>query len=113
MFGFTATCTAGDAAVADAPVHSYPTVARVEFVNECMGKLGGKLAALYQCSCVIDRIANVLGYDDYVEASTFAKYATLPGEGGGEFRDSDRARALTKSYRQLESDSLRSCGIGS
>ncbi len=95
----------------DTPVHAYPTVARVEYVNECIGKNGGQLAALYQCSCAIDRIANVLSYDDYVEASTFAKYATLPGEGGGIFRDSEEARKLAKMFRDLESESLRSCGV--
>jgi len=100
-----------DADASTAPAHDYPTVARVEYVNDCIGKNGGKLAALYQCSCAIDRIANVLSYDDYVEASTYAKYATLPGEGGGIFRDSDHARQLAKSFRELEANSLRGCGM--
>ena len=112
LFGFTATCVADDA-VHTAPAHDYPTVARVEYVNECIGKNGGKLAAMYQCSCAIDRIADTLTYDDFVEASTFAKYATLPGQAGGIFRDSDRGRQLAKSFRQLEADSLRSCGLTS
>jgi len=93
------------------PAHDYPTVARVEYVNECIGKNGGKLAALYQCSCAIDRIANELAYDDYVEASTFAKYATLPGEAGGIFRDSEHARQMAKSFRDLEASALRGCGM--
>jgi hypothetical protein len=96
---------------AAAPAHDFPTAARVEFVNECISKNGEKLAALYQCSCAIDKIADALNYDDYVEASTFAKYATLPGEGGGIFRDTERARQLAKSYRTLEADSLRACGM--
>ena len=94
-----------------APAHDYPTVARVEYVNDCIGKNGGKLAALYQCSCAIDRIANALAYDDYVEASTYAKYATLPGEGGGIFRDSEHARKTAKSFRDLEAAALRACGM--
>jgi hypothetical protein len=96
---------------AAAPAHDYPTIARVEYVNACIGKYGGKLAALYQCSCAIDRIANALPYDDYVEASTYAKYATLSGAGGGIFRDSDQARHLARSFRELESDALRRCGL--
>lgn len=94
-----------------APANDYPTVARVEYVNDCIARNGGKLAALYQCACAIDRIANALSYDDYVEASTFAKYATLPGAGGGIFRDSDQARHLAKSFRDLEADALRGCGM--
>ena len=93
------------------PAHDYPTVARVEYVNDCIGKNGGKLAALYQCACAIDRIANALSYDDFVEASTYAKYATLPGQAGGIFRDSEHGRQLAKSFRELEANSLRGCGM--
>jgi hypothetical protein len=96
---------------AAAPAHDYPTVARVEYVNECIAKNGGQLAALYQCSCAIDRIANALSYDEYVESSTYAKYATLAGQQGGIFRDSEHARQLAKSFRDLESNSLHSCGL--
>ncbi|MDP8986136.1 MAG: hypothetical protein M3N97_14095 [Pseudomonadota bacterium] len=106
---FVLTGTAAEPA--QAPAHDYPTIARVEYVNECIGKNGGKLAALYQCSCAIDRIANTLAYDDYVEASTYAKYATLPGQGGAIFRDSDQARRSAKSFRDLEKDALRNCGL--
>jgi hypothetical protein len=113
LFCCIATLAAAPALGAEAPVHDYPTIARVEYVNECMVKSGGKLAALYQCSCAIDRIAAALTYDDFVEASTFAKYAALPGQGGAIFRDSDRARTLAKSFRTLEADSLRGCGLSS
>ena len=99
-------------ALADAPVHDYPTVARVEFVQDCIASHGGKLENLYQCSCAIDRIANTLSYDDFVEASTYAKYASLPGEGGGIFRDSDQAKQMAKHYRETEAEAYRSCGLG-
>ena len=74
-------------------------------------KHGGKLANLYQCSCAIDRIANSLSYDEFVEASTYAKYSGLPGEGGGIFRDSDQARTMAKRYREAEAEAYRSCGL--
>jgi hypothetical protein len=96
---------------APAPAHDYPTSARVEYVNECIGRAGGMLAALYQCSCAIDRIADALDYDAFVEQSTFAKYATLPGQGGGIFRDSDYARQMAKNFRALEAAALRRCGV--
>ena len=96
---------------ADAPANDYPTTARVEYVNECIGMNGGTLAALYQCSCAIDRIAANMKYDDFVEAGTYAKYATLPGEGGGIFRDSAEARKRAKLYRELEIEAHRSCGL--
>ena len=91
--------------------HDYPTAARVEYVNDCIVKNGAKLAALYQCSCVIDRIASVLAYDDFIETSTYAKYATLPGEGGGIFRESAESRKLAKTFRDLEAESAKACGL--
>jgi hypothetical protein len=96
----------------DPVLHDYPTYARVEYVNDCIMK-GGKLANLYQCSCVIDRIAQRLSFDEFVEASTFAKYASLPGEGGAIFRDSQQARSQAKLYRELEAGAWRACGLGS
>ena len=100
-------------AIADSPVNNYPTVARVEFVQDCIATHGGKLENLYQCSCAIDRIANSLSYDEFVEASTYAKYASLPGEGGGIFRDSDTAKQMAKRYRETEAEAYRSCGLRS
>src|ERR1700761_6100827 len=99
------------------PAHSdplpndYPTSARVEFVQDCMGRHGGKLEDLYKCSCVIDRLAGKLNYDDYVVASTFAHYSTLPGEGGGVFRDPEHAKERAKLYRGLEADAFHKCGL--
>jgi hypothetical protein len=94
-----------------APRNDFPTSARVEYVQECIAKNGGNLADLYKCSCAIDRIAEHLTYDDFVEAGTFARYSTLPGEGGGEFRDPQHARELAKLYRGIEADAYRSCGL--
>jgi hypothetical protein len=91
--------------------NDYPTSARVEFVQDCMGRHGGKLENLYKCSCVIDRLAAELTYDDYVEAATFAHYSTLPGEGGGIFRDPDVAKQKAKLYRTLEADAYKACGL--
>jgi hypothetical protein len=100
------------AAKSDPPAkHDYPTVARVEYVNQCIGKSGGALAALYQCSCAIDKLAARLSYDEFVEAGTYAKYAALPGEGGGIFRDSTEAKDRARLYRDLESEARRSCGL--
>lgn len=94
------------------PAHDYPTQARVDYVLDCAARNGGKLSQVYQCSCVIDDIANTLAYDDFVEVSTFARYAALPGEGGGIFRDSDQAKARAKQFRDVEKNAYRACGLG-
>jgi hypothetical protein len=56
-------------------------------------------------------MADRLTYDEFVEASTFARYATLPGEGGGEFRDPDRAKQQAKLYRGIETEAYHACGL--
>jgi hypothetical protein len=102
-------CTAS--ALGDVPKNDYPTSARVEYVQECIAKNGGNLSDLYKCSCAIDRIADHLTYDDFVEAGTFARYATLGGEGGGIFRDPEHAKERARLYRAVEADAYRGCGL--
>src|SRR5215469_16227451 len=96
LFAAAALCCYAPGSGAVTPANDYPTSARVEYVQECMARNGGTLAELYKCSCVIDRLAEKLTYDEFVEASTFAHYANLPGEGGGIFRDPDRAKEKAK-----------------
>ena len=88
-----AACLCSSAAVgADPPVHDYPTQARVEYVQgmhrNTRRQAGESVSVLVRHRSHREH----LSYDDFVEASTFAKYSGLPGEGGGIFRDSDQAR---------------------
>ena len=109
--GFSASLLCIAAVGAEPTMNDYPTVARVEYVNECIERSAAGLASLYQCSCVIDRMARGFTYDDFVEAQTFSKYSTLPGEGGGLFRDSEKARRLAKLFRETENAAYRECGL--
>jgi hypothetical protein len=109
-FGCTILFAAG-ASRSEPAMHDYPTAARVEYVNECIARNGGKLAGLYQCSCVIDAIARRFTYEEFTEASTFSRYSTLPGEQGGVFRDPPRAKELVKAFRELEKSAHRECGL--
>jgi hypothetical protein len=108
----TATLWHSVAAPETPPVNNYPTAARVEYVNECIANQRDSLANVYQCSCVIDRIADTLTYDEFVESITFARYAGLPGEGGAIFRDSDDARKKGRRYKELEQAAYKACGLG-
>lgn len=91
--------------------HDYPTVDRVEFVLECLQHNAGKQEFLYRCACVIDEISAKFTYDDYVEASTAARYQTLGGDRGGEFRDAPSARAAAKRYMQVRSEAMKHCSV--
>lgn len=101
----SATAVAGDDS------HDYPTIARVEYVQDCLRKTGGAAANLYKCACVIDRIAEQLSYDDYVEADTFAKYSGLAGERGSVFRDPEGGKEKAKLFRTVEAEAYGACGL--
>ena len=91
--------------------NDFPTIARVEYVVDCMRTTGPAEENLYKCACVIDRIAEKMKYDDYTEASTFSKYASTAGERGGVFRDADDAKQKAKLYRETETGAFKSCGF--
>ncbi|MGR9105917.1 MAG: hypothetical protein ACU843_03200 [Gammaproteobacteria bacterium] len=92
--------------------NGYPTLARVEYVLQCMEQHGGQnLDTLYPCVCSIDKIATQLPYDDYAEAQTFTAMRSAPGEGGGVFRDPPRATELRKKLEEAESFAQKSCYV--
>jgi hypothetical protein len=97
------------------PVASYannfPTTDRVEYVLECMKNNGGKQEYLYKCSCAIDRIAQQLPYEEYVEASTALRYQSLGGERGAVFRDPDDVKKIAKKYKTIQSDANKACHL--
>ena len=90
--------------------YDYPTQGRVEYVLTCMDDNGHDFANVYKCSCVIDKMAAALPYDEFVDQSTFARYASLGGEGGAEFRV-DHAKKQTKAFRALQASAYRACGL--
>jgi hypothetical protein len=98
-------------AYSEAPANDFPTLARVEYVHECINRTGGKQTNMYQCVCVVDRIAEAMSYDEFVEASAFARYATLPGERSGLFRDTDEAKQKAKAYKETEASAFRACNL--
>ena len=104
--------TLSGAVLGQAPAtKDYPTVDRVEFVLECMEKNGGKQEFLYKCSCVIDEIAAKVGYDDFVEAATAARFQSLGGERGGLFRDPPQTREMAKRYLQIQGEAMKRCNV--
>jgi hypothetical protein len=111
-----ATAVAADAPDVEKPTEStvtndFPTLARIEYVQECINRTGGGQTNVYQCACVVDRIAAVMRYEEFVESSTYAKYSTLPGEGGAIFRDTDEAKEKAKLFRGVEARAFSACNL--
>ncbi|MCI0667895.1 MAG: hypothetical protein L0Y43_07555 [Methylococcaceae bacterium] len=92
--------------------NGYPTLARVEYVLQCMEKNGGQnLDALYPCACSIDKIAAQLSYEDFAEAQTFTFMRDASGEAAGLFRDPPRAKELREQLEEAEGFARKNCFV--
>lgn len=91
----------------------FPTSGRVEYVLECMQQHDGKHEFLYKCSCVVDRIASQLAYDDYVAMSVALRNQGLAGERGGLFRDAASLKDMAGKFRDIEAGARRACAVPS
>ncbi len=96
-----------------ADANDFPTQARVEYVLRCMNSHGGqKYEVLYSCICIIDKIAEKIAYDEYLEGEVFAQLRTTPGERGGVFRDPERSSLLIGKLSDITEDAEKSCLVG-
>ena len=96
-----------------AGANDFPTQARVEYILRCMDSHGGqKYENLYSCTCIIDKIADKMAYDEFVEAEVFAQLRSTPGERGGVFRDPDQASLLVRKISDLTEVAEKFCFMG-
>lgn len=101
---------AGNAAAQGRAGNDYPTVDRVEYVQECMrNHPGPRYEMLYKCSCTMDNIAAEIPYEEYVELWTAANAMTIGGERGGYLRDAQEARDMAKKFRGTEEKAQKRC----
>ena len=103
-----ATALGAGAAHAQA-VNDYPTNARAEYVFTCMATNGQSRDMLDRCSCAIDQIAEVLPYDDYVEAETVLRMQQTTGERAGMFRGMAQMTEITARLKRAEAEAEILC----
>lgn len=88
------------------PENDYPTAARADYVFACMQVNGQTRQTLQQCSCSIDRIADLLPYDDYESAETIMSVVQKGGEKVAMFRTfgplKDKVATLKKAQVEAE-----------
>jgi len=94
-----------------AHAHDYPTADRVEYVLECMVDHQSKQEYLYKCSCAIDRIAQDMPYEEYVESSTSLRHQALSGPRGAEFRDAGAGKVMASKYKALQDKARKACYV--
>ena len=96
-----------------AAAFDYPTLDRVDAVLTCMQENGGQnIDNLQRCSCEIDMLMQQVSYDDFTEARTYEIYKQMPGEKGGIFRDSPRAKELVGKLDVARAEAKKRCFVG-
>jgi hypothetical protein len=106
---------ASTAAAAPAPAKGfdYPTVERVNFVEQCMQENPGPhYEMVAKCSCVLDHIAQTVRYDDFVSMETSTNATSIAGERGNAIRDSENLQKEIRTLRDLQAQAKKSCFIG-
>jgi len=95
-----------------AQAHDYPTAERVIYVQACMrDHPGPHYEMVNKCSCVIDRIAQDIAFDDYVTMSTATNANSIGGERGSYIRDVDTLQQQIRKFRALQTQAMKSCLI--
>lgn len=90
-------------------VNDYPTEARAEYVFTCMATNGQTQVMLNRCACAIDRIADVLSYDEYVSAETVLRMRQTSGERSGLFRGNALSNDAVARLRRAEAEAEILC----
>lgn len=92
--------------------NDYPTVERVLYVHECMRQHPGNHHEMVnKCSCVIDKIASKVSFDDFETMSTAANANTIGGERGNMIRDVASMQDEIKRFRTLQTEAKKACFI--
>jgi hypothetical protein len=95
-----------------AHANDFPTVDRVQYVQECMrDHPGPHFEMVNKCSCAVDKLASEVSYDDYVTMSTAANAVTIGGERGASIRDAESMQVLSRKYKALQIKVKKSCFV--
>ena len=91
---------------------NYPTTERVEFVLDCMrAHPGPKQEMLYKCSCTLDQLAQKYTHEQFSEGLATANAMSIGGERGAVMRDSESAKALAGTFRNVLNKAKKDCFI--
>lgn len=92
--------------------NDFPTLARVEYVMQCMLRHGGQsYITLYSCACTLDKLASQMPYETFTQAQTFQNMKRTPGEKGAIFRDSPQSKPLRAQLKKAQKSAESSCFV--
>jgi surfactin synthase thioesterase subunit len=98
-------------AFAHAAPADFPTIDRFMFVNECMQSNGGSLDNMYKCSCVMDKLAEKLTYQQFQDGDVATHGANTGGERAALFRDPEVIKADAKLLTTVRADAATACNF--
>lgn len=92
--------------------NDFPTLARVEYVFDCLNQnQGPRHEMVYKCVCAADRVAEAVPYERWVDLSTFFNAQPMAGERGAYVRERSDIQSQLKSYRELQLNAKKACFI--
>lgn len=107
--GMAAALMAGMPAADASKENDFPTAARADYVFACMASNGETQEMLYKCSCSIDAIAEIMSYDQYVQAETIIRLRGIPGEKTAAMRDSPWTQDVIDLMRRSQAEAELRC----
>lgn len=107
--GMAAALLAGFPAAAVVPKNDFPTAARADYVFACMASNGQTQEMLHKCSCSIDTIAEMMSYEEYVQAETIIRMRAIPGEKTGAMRDTPWTQDVVDLMRRSQAEAELQC----
>jgi len=90
-------------------LNDFPTAARADYVFACMSTNGTTREMLERCSCSVDEIAQLISYDDYLQAETVLSMRRVGGERMALFRSAAVAETLVATLRRAQAEAEIVC----
>jgi hypothetical protein len=95
-----------------AQANDFPTSARVLYVHECMrNNPGPHFEMVSKCSCVLDKIADDIKFEEFETMSTVSNAVSIGGERGGTLRDNETLKPQVARWRAVQAKAQASCFI--
>ncbi len=93
-----------------AQANDFPTLARVQYVQECQSAHPGPLFEMQsKCACALDHLAAQLRYEQFDAMKTAANALSIGGERGGAMRDNPQVRPMVERLKGLEAKAAQAC----
>ena len=90
--------------------NDFPTLARIEYVEECQrAHPGPPFEMRSKCSCALDHIAGQVRYDEFDTLKTASDAMSIGGERGGALRDNPSIRPWIAKLKELQSQAAKAC----